>query len=111
VSKGNSEDKSGCKQNPLARNLTSVVFKIFNMELKEKILKRFNATESGGMGKFGIEGLTQREKILLNIAIDETENFKNDKRSVSEGDEKSCKICNDTGWLNELERCICVRKW
>jgi hypothetical protein len=35
-------------------------------ELKENILKRFKNTESGGAGE-----LTSREKILLNISIDE----------------------------------------
>jgi len=23
----------------------------------------------------------------------------------------NCKECNDTGWVNLAERCVCVRKW
>ena len=39
------------------------------MDIREEILKRFENTDSGGMAG-GRNGLTQREKILLNIAVD-----------------------------------------
>lgn len=30
----------------------------------------------------------------------------NKKKQLSD-----CKHCNDTGWINSLERCKCVRNW
>lgn len=38
------------------------------MDIKEQILTRFHNTDSGGAG--GRNGMTHREKILLNIALD-----------------------------------------
>ena len=38
------------------------------MNIKEQILTRFHNTDSGGAG--GRNGMTHREKILLNIALD-----------------------------------------
>ena len=41
------------------------------------------------------------KEYLLNILI--KPNFEN---KITQ-----CKHCDDTGWINSLERCICVRKW
>lgn len=40
-----------------------------NMNIKEQILSRFENTDSGGAGG-GRNGMSHREKILLNIALD-----------------------------------------
>ncbi len=88
--------------NNLNRNWIGIEKEEKYCEIGRKRLKESNFTFDPNKVKEDLEYIFQRNELEKTISEMEL----NNKILQPE-----CKHCNDTGWLNSLERCICVRKW